>query len=337
MTPAVLAQEPRTIAVIPFTNITADASRDWIGVGIAETIGTDLRGADGIDVVGRVAVDGAVANLGGADSGSSGERVLFEAARELGADFLLAGGYQQLGARLRLTARLIDVQSETAVEAFKVDGLLAELFEMQDRLAEHVREAVDLLDGGPAAARRRAARGATAPAAGPGLAGRHGNGNAPGPPGGNGGNGGAGAVASGGLRLGGGGGAPRALPAPARREGVGGQAVSVGQAAPVAQAGPGAGFAVGNRPVVQAHRTTEPPTIDGRLDDVVWRDAVLITDFTQTNPVEGAPPTERTEAWIAYDADHLYFAFYAHYANPEEMRANRVDRDHRRGATTGSR
>ena len=327
MTPAVLAQEPRTIAVIPFTNITADSSRDWIGVGIAETIGTDLRGADGIDVVGRVAVDGAVANLGGADSGSSGEHVLFEAARELGADFLLAGGYQQLGARLRLTARLIDVQSETAVEAFKVDGLLAELFEMQDRLAEHVREAVDLLDGGPAVTPRRAARGATAPVAGPGLAGRHGNGNAPGPPGGNGGNGGAGAVASGGLRLGGGGRAPRALPAPARREGAGGQAVSVGQAAPVAQAGPGAGFAVGNRPAVQAHWTTEPPTVDGRLDDAVWRDAVLITDFTQTNPIEGAPPTERTEAWIAYDADHLYFAFYAHYTDPSQMRANRADRD----------
>ena len=326
MMPAVLAQEPRTIVVIPFTNITADASHAWIGIGIAETIGTDLRGTDGIDVIGRFAVDGTVANLGGADSGSASERVLFEAARELGADFLLAGGYQQLGERLRLTARLIDVQSETAVEAFKVDGLLAELFEMQDRLAEHVREAVDLLDGRPAVAPRRATRGATAPVADPGLAGRNGNGNGVGPRSGDGGNVGAdapaaGAVASGGLLFGESGRPRRSLPAPVRR------ALPAEGPGPAAQSGPGAGFAVGNRPVVQAHRTYEPPTIDGRLDDVVWRDAVLITDFTQTNPVEGAAPTELTEVWIAYDADHLYFAFYAHYADPSEMRANRVDRD----------
>jgi len=97
--------------------------------------------------------------------------------------------------------------------------------------------------------------------------------------------------------------------------------------APAAQAGPAGGFAIGGRRSVQARRTNEPPTIDGRLDDAVWRDAVLITDFTQTNPIEGAPPTERTEAWIAYDADHLYFAFYAHYTDPSQLRANRADRD----------
>ena len=96
------------------------------------------------------------------------------------------------------------------------------------------------------------------------------------------------------------------------------------------QAAPGAGFAVGNRPTVQAQRTNDPPAIDGRLDDIVWRDATLITDFIQTNPVEGAAPTERTEVRIAYDADHLYFAFYAHYADPTQMRANRVDRDQAR-------
>ena len=108
--------------------------------------------------------------------------------------------------------------------------------------------------------------------------------------------------------------------APAARSGSG--------RGPASQAGAGAGFAIGGgRPSVQARRTNEPPAIDGRLDDAVWRDAVLITDFTQTNPVEGAPPTERTEAWIAYDAEHLYFAFHAHYTDPTQMRANRVDRD----------
>jgi hypothetical protein len=40
-----------------------------------------------------------------------------------------------------------------------------------------------------------------------------------------------------------------------------------------------------------------------------------------------APATERTEVYIAYDSDRLYFGIYAHYSEPSLVRANRVDRD----------
>ena len=89
----------------------------------------------------------------------------------------------------------------------------------------------------------------------------------------------------------------------------------------------GGGFSIRGGPTVAARRTPDPPVVDGRLDDLVWRDAALVTEFVQTNPVEGAAPTEVTEVWIAYDPDHLYVAFYAHYDDPSQMRANRVDRD----------
>ena len=87
------------------------------------------------------------------------------------------------------------------------------------------------------------------------------------------------------------------------------------------------GFAINGRPTVRAVRTDTPPNIDGLLDDITWRDAVLVTNFTQTNPVEGAQPTEDTEVRIAYDDEHIYFSFYARYRDPSQMRANRVDRD----------
>ncbi len=99
-------------------------------------------------------------------------------------------------------------------------------------------------------------------------------------------------------------------------------------AAPTARQGPGGVSSAG--PTVRAVRTTDAPTIDGRLDDAVWRDAVLITDFVQSNPVEGAAPTESTEVRIAYDSDHLYLGFYAHYLDTRHIRANRVDRDQTR-------
>ena len=347
MTPAVSAQAPRTLAIAPFTNISAEPDRDWIGIGIAETVGTDLRGADGVDVLSRAVVEEAVASLRGAGARPPGERVLIETVRELGADYLLAGAFQELGERLRLTGRLIDVQSETAVEAFKVDGHGDDLFELQDRLAGSVREAVRRFSSRGRSA-QDARVGTPAESGGSGSATRragNGNGNGAGRQAGNtrsggngitgsnGGNGGSlgpdtsttrrgpaaaglgGGIAGGELLLGATP-APRPAPTPA--------------SAPAAQASPTGGFAIGGRRGVQARRTNEPPTIDGRLDDAVWRDAVLITDFTQTNPIEGAPPTELTEAWIAYDADHLYLAFHAHYTNPEELRANRVDRDQTR-------
>ena len=81
------------------------------------------------------------------------------------------------------------------------------------------------------------------------------------------------------------------------------------------------------RPTARPPRVRERPRIDGRLDDAVWRDALHITDFVQQNPVEGAPATEATDIWIAYDSQNFYVAVHAHYEERSLMRANRVDRD----------
>ena len=113
-----------------------------------------------------------------------------------------------------------------------------------------------------------------------------------------------------------------------------------GDSTPPPDAGPrrrtgggGGGFAPTplGRPTAVIGRTNNPPEIDGRLDDSVWETAAHITDFVQIAPVEGAPASEDTEVWMAYDADHLYFAFYAHYTRPETMRINRADREEIRG------
>ena len=84
---------------------------------------------------------------------------------------------------------------------------------------------------------------------------------------------------------------------------------------------------VPGRPWVRPTRLDTPPVIDGRLDDEAWRRAAALTDFVQESPLDGAPATENTEVFVAYDDDYLYFGFYAHYGNPSIMRASRVDRD----------
>ena len=82
------------------------------------------------------------------------------------------------------------------------------------------------------------------------------------------------------------------------------------------------------RPSVEIRPTVTPPQIDGRLDDdAAWDGAARVTEFVQQSPAEGAPASERTEVYLAYDDDHLYVGLYAHYSDPGLIRANRMDRD----------
>jgi len=94
-----------------------------------------------------------------------------------------------------------------------------------------------------------------------------------------------------------------------------------------ARAQPAAQEAPGTRPRVTPTRVEEAPVIDGRLDDAVWKGAAQISGLVQYRPVEGAPASEKTEVYLAYDRDRLYFGIYAHYSDPSLMRTNRVDRD----------
>ncbi|HVH26038.1 MAG TPA: DUF5916 domain-containing protein [Vicinamibacterales bacterium] len=85
--------------------------------------------------------------------------------------------------------------------------------------------------------------------------------------------------------------------------------------------------AAGGRPTLTAVRAEQAPTIDGRLDDAIWRNAALIDTFVQEEPLEGAPATERTEVRVAYDSDQLYFGIRVYYSDMSLMRTNRSDRD----------
>jgi len=60
------------------------------------------------------------------------------------------------------------------------------------------------------------------------------------------------------------------------------------------------------RPVASARRAQGRFVLDGRLDDAAWAGAVPVTAFTQLDPEEGRPASERTEVYIIYDGEALY-------------------------------
>ncbi len=61
-----------------------------------------------------------------------------------------------------------------------------------------------------------------------------------------------------------------------------------------------------DRPHAVATWVATPPTIDGRLDEAVWRTAIPLSGFLQRAPRGGAPASQRTDVRIAYDRDAMY-------------------------------
>ncbi len=67
--------------------------------------------------------------------------------------------------------------------------------------------------------------------------------------------------------------------------------------------------------------------VDGALDEAAWASAPLLTGFTQFDPVEGVPATQRTEARILVTDDAIYFGVKAYDDVPGGVRATLGDRD----------
>jgi hypothetical protein len=67
--------------------------------------------------------------------------------------------------------------------------------------------------------------------------------------------------------------------------------------------------------------------IDGALDDEVWRLAPPATAFTQADPDEGKPATERTELRVAFDRSALYFGVRLYDREPARIARQLARRD----------
>lgn len=70
-----------------------------------------------------------------------------------------------------------------------------------------------------------------------------------------------------------------------------------------------------------AVRVTTPPRVDGILDDEVWQQAELVTDFHQIRPGQGTATSEPTELYVVYTEDALYIAARMYDSNPELISA----------------
>ena len=73
-------------------------------------------------------------------------------------------------------------------------------------------------------------------------------------------------------------------------------------------------------------RLDKPPTIDGKLNDDEWKQAVVLKDFYQINPGDNTEPTKPTEVFLGYDSKFFYLAVHA-FDDPDKVRATVAQRD----------
>jgi TolB-like protein/Flp pilus assembly protein TadD/predicted Ser/Thr protein kinase len=138
----------RAVAVMSFTNITKNGEDDWLGTGIAETVTADLKGVEGLTVVSRERVHAMVRKVGAGGVGPD-EALAVRVGRELGARWVLSGGFQRSGETVRVTASLTEVASGTVLRTVKIDGRWSEIFDLQDRIV-HELSAGLRMTGAPA-------------------------------------------------------------------------------------------------------------------------------------------------------------------------------------------
>ncbi|HUN65950.1 MAG TPA: DUF5916 domain-containing protein [Bacteroidota bacterium] len=78
---------------------------------------------------------------------------------------------------------------------------------------------------------------------------------------------------------------------------------------------------------IVAAGVSQPPKVDGYLNEREWQSAVPVTSFTQFDPDEGAPATEKTSVRILYDNDAVYVGVMCYDREPDKIVSQLTRRD----------
>ncbi|MBT2324598.1 hypothetical protein J7E62_19820 [Variovorax paradoxus] len=117
-----------SIVVLPFKSLGSDADGAYFGNGIVEDIIFSLAGIKGLLVIARTSA--LTYRSGSPDVQTIGEKA--------GVRYVLSGNVRRTGQHLRIGAELADLQTNSVIWAERYDGELAQLFELQDRLASRI-------------------------------------------------------------------------------------------------------------------------------------------------------------------------------------------------------
>jgi adenylate cyclase len=123
------AGEPRrSIAVMPFTNLSGDPSKEYFSDGMSEELLNLLARVPGLQVAARTS-----------SFAYKGREVdVRQIGKELGVETVLEGSVRQAGDKVRITAQLVDTESGFHLWSQTYDRQLADIFQVQDEIAKAI-------------------------------------------------------------------------------------------------------------------------------------------------------------------------------------------------------
>lgn len=123
-----------SIAVLPFNDLSEDASQEFFADGITEDLITDLSKVSGLFVIAR-----------NSSFSYKGKPVtIAKVSEELGVRFVLEGSVRRSGSKLRVNAQLVDATTGGQRWADRFDGETEDIFEVQDTFVQQIIAALEL-------------------------------------------------------------------------------------------------------------------------------------------------------------------------------------------------
>jgi TolB-like protein/DNA-binding winged helix-turn-helix (wHTH) protein/Tfp pilus assembly protein PilF len=121
-----------SLAVLSLTNMSGDASQDYIADGITEAVTTDLAKFRSLRVVSRTS----------AMQYNGRKKPLPQIARELHVDAIVEGGVMRSGGRVRITAQLVKAENDRQIWAESYERELRDVLALQNEIAGDIAERV---------------------------------------------------------------------------------------------------------------------------------------------------------------------------------------------------
>jgi len=141
--PTTEAGTPPRLAVLPLANMSPDPADEYFAEGLTEELITRLSGFPDLRVIARTSV----LRYRGSTKG------ITDIGRELRVGRVLEGSVRKSGNRLRVTAQLIDTETEEHLWSDQYDRQLTDLLDVQTEISREVASALRLRLGSLAAAR----------------------------------------------------------------------------------------------------------------------------------------------------------------------------------------
>src|SRR5438876_6187713 len=133
VSPAAIRNIPeKSIAVLPFENLSDDKENDYFAAGVHDDILSNLAKVADLKVISRTSVQ----------QFKRGTRNLREIGVALGVAHILEGTARRAGNRIRVNAQLIDARSDAQLWGETFDREITDLFALQSELAERITQAL---------------------------------------------------------------------------------------------------------------------------------------------------------------------------------------------------